>query len=79
MAGRELLEAGKTPGSPQLNSFGPNMALARDLLVAGQRVVVLQYFKLCGAFWESERGRLAEWMADADAGRVPAFGANLVY
>ena len=78
-AGHELLEAGKTPGSPQLNSFGPNMALARDLLAAGQRGVVLEYFKLCSAFWEMERGRLAEWTADADAGRLPAFGANLVY
>ena len=27
-----LLSSGKTPGSPQLNSFGPNMSLARDLL-----------------------------------------------
>jgi hypothetical protein len=27
-----LLAAGRTTGSPQLNSFGPNMSLARDLL-----------------------------------------------
>jgi hypothetical protein len=27
-----LLSSGNTPGSPQLNSFGPNMSLARDLL-----------------------------------------------
>jgi len=26
-----LLEAGKTPGSPQLNSFGPDMSLAEEL------------------------------------------------
>jgi hypothetical protein len=30
-----LLAAGKTWGSPQLNSFGPNMPLANDLLAAG--------------------------------------------
>jgi len=29
-----LLSSGKTPGSPQLNSFGPNMALAKDLLTS---------------------------------------------
>jgi hypothetical protein len=29
-----LLSSGKTPGSPQLNSFGPNMSLVLDLLTA---------------------------------------------
>ena len=36
-AERELLESGQTPGSPQLNSFGPNLTLARDLLRQGRR------------------------------------------
>ena len=46
-----LLEAGKSPGSPQMNSFGPNMSLANDLLQKGERDTVLQYFELCGKFW----------------------------
>jgi hypothetical protein len=44
---KELLLAGKTPGSPQLDSFGPNMSLANELLGHGQRGVVIQYFDEC--------------------------------
>jgi hypothetical protein len=43
-AGQYLLAAGATPGSPQLNSFGPNVTLAKELLEKGQVDVVLQYF-----------------------------------
>ena len=48
----ELLAAGRVPGSPQLASFGPNMQLAFELLQAGRREAVLEYFRLCGDFWE---------------------------
>ncbi|MEJ5167083.1 MAG: hypothetical protein WHV67_08675, partial [Thermoanaerobaculia bacterium] len=34
-AKKYLIEAGKTPGSPQLNSFGPDFTLAEELLEAG--------------------------------------------
>lgn len=76
-----LLKAGQTPGSPQLDSFGPNMALAKDLLERGEQGVVLEYFDLCSKFWNSDRDltTLAEWGELAKAGRIPDFGANLVY
>src|SRR5215510_2304765 len=51
-AKRYLLLAGDTPGSPQLDSFGPNMLLAKELLEKGERDVVLKYFEKCGQFWE---------------------------
>lgn len=79
-AREELLAAGRTPGSPQLNSFGPNMTLAKGLLEAGERDVVLQHFDLCGVFWMSEfRGNLPFWTTDVREGRVPDFRANLLY
>jgi hypothetical protein len=77
-AKRELLEAGRTPGSPQLDSFGPNMSLARDLIEKGQVEVVLQYFELCSKFWD-HRDDLRRWSVQAKAGEIPDFGANLVY
>ena len=76
-----LIAAGNTTGSPQLNSFGPNMSLAKDLLEIGEREVVLEYFKLCSRFWDSDRAKdkLDRWRVVAAAGRIPDFGANLHY
>lgn len=76
-AGEYLLRAGATPGSPQLNSFGPNMKLAQELLEKGQRAVVLRYFGLCVKFWKLDEGRLAAWTGTVKAGGVPDFGVNL--
>jgi len=73
-----LIEAGKTPGSPQLDSFGPNMTLAKELLEKGQTEVVLEYFGLCAKFWRYQP-RLSEWIATVKQGAIPDFGANLDY
>jgi hypothetical protein len=74
-----LLEAGKTPGSPQLNSFGPNMMLAKELLEVGERKAVLDYFELCGQFWKNDFGALSKWKDMVRKEKIPNFGANLVY
>jgi tetratricopeptide (TPR) repeat protein len=72
-AGEYLLKAGETPGSPQLDSFGPDMSLAKELLETGQRSVVIKYFDLCARFWESGQDRLRRWRVDVEQGRVPDF------
>jgi len=74
-----LIKAGKTSGSPQLNSFGPNMALAKELLEKNEREVVIQYFELCGNFWKMEQARLKDWTAVVKEGRIPDFRGNLQY
>ena len=72
-AKNRLLAAGKTPGSPQLNSFGPKMVLAKALLEHGEKEVVIKYFDLCSEFWNHDRAmtKLAEWTEVAKAGKVP--------
>ena len=74
-AKNRLLKAGETPGSPQLNSFGPKMDLAKALLERGETVVVLRYFELCSEFWDHDRAvaKLAEWTELAKTGRIPDF------
>ena len=78
-ARRHLLQAGRTPGSPQLNSFGPSMALARELLRKGARKPVLEYLELCGSFWEPGKEKLARWKGAVASGAVPDFGANTLF
>lgn len=78
-AKKYLLEAGKSPGSPQMNSFGPNMSLAKDLLEKSERDAVLQYFELCRKFWKMDYGKLNQWSQEVRADQIPDFGANLVY
>jgi thiol-disulfide isomerase/thioredoxin len=72
-AGRYLLAAGRTPGSPQLNSFGPNWNLAQDLIGRGDRASVLAYLDLCRNFWKSDKGRLDSYAATIRGGGTPNF------
>ena len=70
-----LIKAGKTPGSPQLNSFGPSMKLANELLKQDERDTVLEYFKLCGKFWKGRGGKkLKEWTVTVKTGKEPNWG-----
>jgi hypothetical protein len=78
-ARQRLLAAGHSPGSPQMNSFGPNMTLAQELLAAGEKETFLAYLELCRKFWTMEGGRLNRWKKDVEENRPPDFGANLVF
>ena len=72
-----LLASGKTPGSPQLKGFGPNMSLANDLLIAGERDTVVDFLDECGTFWKADGGRLSDWKNTIQSGGTPNFGPNL--
>ena len=62
-----------------MNSFGPNMSLALDLLEKGERDAVLEHFMRCRKFWKFHPEKLDEWMQEVMAGKIPDFGANLMY
>ncbi len=76
-----LLKAGKTPGSPTLNSFGPNMDLARELLEIGERDVVLQYLDLVKKFWYPIFSffKVRKWRKAIKKGDVPDFRGHNIY
>jgi tetratricopeptide (TPR) repeat protein len=78
-AKQHLLEAGKTAGSPQLNSFGPNMMLAKELLERNETQTVLSYLELCGNFWEMGQEEITQWSELIKAGKTPDFTMHLEY
>jgi hypothetical protein len=71
-----LLASAAIEGSPQLNSFGPSMALASRLLKRGEIAVVLLYLARCRSFWEMGQQKLDRWQALLIAGQTPDFGYN---
>ena len=87
-ARRALLAAGATPGSPQLDSFGPRFVLAREMLDKGEKDVVIQYLDLVAKFWarddpahphrsgmaKEKAARLAKWKQEIRAGKIPTDG-----
>ena len=77
LAGQYLLAAGQTPGSPQLDSFGPDMTLAKELLEKGQRDVVITYLESCAKFWKMGGDKLQMWIATIKGGGTPDFFLNL--
>ena len=78
-AALQLIQSAQIDGSPQLDTFGPNMVLARECLAAGRQDAVLEYFNLCRSFWKLGRGKLDRWQAIVRAGGTPEFGANIYY
>lgn len=58
----ELQLSARTPGSPVLRSYGPDLDLARQLLRLGEREAVAEYLVACGSFWESGGDDLTRWL-----------------
>lgn len=73
LATSELIASGEVRGSPQLNSFGPSMRLARELLKAGERDGVLVYLGLCRKFWKMGQRWIDIWEKKVARGAVPTF------
>ena len=81
-ARKQLLESANItpgPGLGSLSSFGPNMTLAKELLEKGEKKTVLEFFERCRKFWSTDREKLDAWSWQVSQGKIPDFGANLLY
>lgn len=66
-----LLKAGKSTGSPQLDTFGPELDLANELLQLGKVDAVTSYLKDIKSFWEMNDGQIDRWLAAIEKGEKP--------
>lgn len=66
-----LQRSGKSTGSPQLNSFGPDLSLANELLKQGQADAVRAYLSDIKRFWTMGSAQVDEWLIALDRGERP--------
>lgn len=72
-AKNHLLKSFKTSGSPQLNTFGPKLSLAKGLYEHGEDEVVIKFLSGCSKFWRMDNGHIEKWINDINEGRTPNF------
>ncbi|PVY76432.1 hypothetical protein C8D92_105185 [Tamilnaduibacter salinus] len=69
-ARQHLIEAGQSPGSPQLDSFGPTLDLARAMLSRGEHEAVVEYLEGIRSFWEGREETVDDWIQRIQRGET---------
>ncbi len=77
-AARYLLQSAHVTGEPNSITVGPDMRLARALILHGDRAVVIQFLTRCKSFWKIDGASdaLDSWMHLVSAGQMPPFGGG---
>ena len=72
----ELIESLQGPSTPALQSIGPRMTLAAELLALGEKQTVLNYLSLVEKAWTlnvDAKKTVANWRKEISAGQVIDF------
>jgi hypothetical protein len=72
-----LLAAASTTGTPSLNSAGPDMELADELLALGEIEAVSEYLNKCRRFWHKGSQLIDRWLSEIGRGDRPNLTADL--
>lgn len=76
-----LLKSSESTGSPQLDTFGPDLELANLLLKEGKTEEIKIYLANIKQFWEMDNGVVQEWLQQIELGESPElnrFGKHLI-
>lgn len=74
-----LRKSGDTPGSPQLDSYGPSFCLAMELLLHDRSEDVLNYLSQVDRFWEYGYKELPKWIEVIKKDDIPESWQRLQY
>lgn len=66
-----LLASAKSPGSPQLATFGPSLKLADELLQNNESTAVLSYLHSISRFWEMDDGCIKRFISQIENNEKP--------
>lgn len=72
-AERHLVTSARIPTSPVLESYGPDLGLAAELVARGRTQRVLEYLELCKGFWDPGPGVIDGWELTIRSGGTPDF------
>jgi hypothetical protein len=71
---QNLLDSSGAAAARDIATYGPAMALARELLEKGERATVLEYLEKCLILWPRGENMLRNWIAEIQNGATPNFG-----
>jgi hypothetical protein len=77
-AGRYLLQAATTSGTPRIRENGPDTTVARVLLQKGERDSVVEYLQRFRDLWPQGAPLLNRWENTIRAGRQPNFNNRVI-
>lgn len=72
-----LAAASRSHGSEELRDLGPNLSLADDLLIMGERDAVTSYLQNCRRFWAFGAKSLDRWIQQIQIGEMADFGFSM--
>jgi hypothetical protein len=75
-AAKYLLDAAKICRPPFFEPVGPDVVLARELLKAGFKDAVAEYFTLCAELWVEGRSIVVRWVDEIRHGETPELSAE---
>ena len=68
-----LLQATTSSGSSEIERFGPDFTLARQMIEENEFIAVIDYLNLCRPLWTKGNSQIDQWIALLNENQIPDF------